>query len=85
MKLTEIIPLVKDEKLAIFVDLDCGAKESFTVEIQRGNRLSIARPEYIEWLEKMKLDVRSISYCSKDTSGNENMLCLHCNPIKIKR
>ena len=81
MKLIDIIPLVKNEKLAIFMDIDCGATESFTVEVQRGNRLVSCRPEYLEWLEKLNLDVKSISYCEEDTLGNKNMLCIHCEKI----
>lgn len=82
MKLKDIIPLVKMEKLAIFMEIDCGTKESFTVEIQRGNRLGGCRPEYLEWLEKLDLDVKSISFCEEDTSGNRHMLCIHCDKIK---
>ena len=82
MKLNDLIPLVANEKLAIFVDIDCGTAESFTVEIQRGNRLISCRPEYMEWLTELNLDVRSISYCEEDTLGNKNMLCLHCDKIK---
>lgn len=85
MKLKDIIPLVKQETLAIFVKIDCGAKESFDVEIQRGNRLISVRPEYLEWLEKMDLEVESITFCKEDTCGNKNMLCLHCGTIKIER
>ena len=82
MKLKDIIPLVKMERLAIFMEIDCGTKESFTVEIQRGNRLGGCRPEYLEWLEKLDLDVKSISFCEEDTSGNRHMLCIHCGKIK---
>ena len=84
MKLKDIIPLVKMENLAIFCKLDAGLKENFSVEIQRGGRLMTVRPEYIEWLEKLDLDVESISYCNEDTVGNKNMLCIHCGPIKVK-
>lgn len=82
MKLNDIIPLVKMEKLAIFAEIDCGTKESFTVEIQRGNRLQGCRPEYLEWLNKLDLDVKSISFCEEDVCGNKHMLCIHCDKIK---
>lgn len=81
----QLIPFIRQEKIAVFAKLDCGTSESFDVEIMRGQRLENCRKEYLDWLLKLNLKVRSISYCNKDTSGNENMICVFCEPIKVRR
>lgn len=82
---SELIPYIQQEKVLVYCKLDCGTSESFYVEIMRGQRLWECRPEYLDWLAKLKLKVENISYCKKDTCGNDNMLCVHCEPIKVKK
>ena len=86
MKLTEVLNYVNNgTKLLITVALDAGTKESFAVEIMRGNRAGGWRKEYLDWLEALNLEVKSLSACAEDTAGNKDMLCIRCIPIRVKK
>lgn len=86
-KLSDLIDagIIQNTKTALFLPLDVGAKVTFTVEVFRGERLGKVRPEFIEWLKALDLEIDSIGVTGKDTCGNTDLLCIHCKPIKIKR
>ena len=69
--------------LLIYFKLDCGTKESFNVELCRGERRTGWRKEYYDWLEGLNLEVDKINVCKKDTLGNEELLCIECKPLKV--
>ena len=85
MRFQELIPLLQNEVIMVYCPLDCGTNESFNIEIMRGQRLCNCRAEYLAWLKTLNLKVQHISFCQKDTQGNENMICIKCNPIKVKK
>lgn len=83
MKIEDVLALSKDAKVLIMVGLDAGTKETFDVTLVRGDRSRGWRPEYLEWLKALNLEVKSISVCGEDTSGNKELLCIFCHPIKV--
>ena len=83
MKIEDVLTLSKDSNVLIMVGLDVGTKETFDVTLGRGERSSTWRPEYLEWLKALNLEVKSISVCGEDTLGNKDLLCIWCHPIKV--
>ena len=85
MKLTEVLEHVTlGTKLLITMKIDTGEKESFSVEITRGQRAHTWRTEYGDWLKSLDLEVETLSAVGCDTSNNKDMLCIHCKPIKLR-
>ena len=85
MRFQELIPLIQNEVIVVHCQLDCGTNEYFNIEIMRGQRLCNCRIEYLTWLNTLNLKVKNIGFCQKDTQGNENMLCVNCYPLKVKK
>ena len=83
MKIEDVLAVSKDANLLIVVGLDAGTKETFNVTLVRGDSSRGWRPEYREWLKALNLEVKSISACGEDTSGNKDLLCIFCHPIKV--
>lgn len=69
--------------LLVFVELDAGTKQNFTVTIMRGQRFGDLSQEFSEWLEALNLEVDHISACKEDVNGNKDMLSIFCKPIKV--
>lgn len=87
MKLRDLLEsgMFDSENIAVFMDVDVGTKEIFSVEIMRGQRAGRWRAEYGEWLYALDLEVRHIGATNKDACGNLNLICFHCNAKKIAR
>lgn len=73
------------QKFLIILPLDVGTKETFPVEICRGERRTGWSEEYYQWLDALNLEVDSLSVCGEDVCGNKDMLCVRCKPIKVGR
>lgn len=89
MKLVDFLKnyVLSGENILVYAELDVGTNDSFMVEIMRGWRNEIDTPgwrdEYKEWLSALNLEVDTVSACKQDTSGNKDMLCIKCKPIKL--
>lgn len=69
--------------LLILAKINACTEEMFDVEVMRGNRKQGLRQEYIDWLFALNLKVSSINCCKRDVEGNEELLCIHCEPIYV--
>ena len=83
MRIEDILALSKNTKVLITVGLDAGTKETFDVTLVSGIRSRELRPECVEWLKALNLEVKDISVCREDTCGNKDLLCIVCHQIKV--
>ncbi len=85
MRLMELLDsgIFQDCKIAVFTTLDVGTRENHHIEIMRGDRPRGWRPEYIEWLRALDLEVRSVGI-GVDQEGTKDTICFHCEPIKVR-
>ena len=85
MSLEELYPSISPfTKILIMTKLETGTAESFDIEITRGGRAGGCRKEYYDWLFSLGLEVECLTVCAQDASGNKELLCIHCKPIKLK-
>lgn len=71
------------QKILVYMDLNAGVEENFSVEVMRGQSCHTWREEYWNWLEALNLEVDHVSSVAEDVKGNRDMLAIKCKPLRI--
>ena len=78
MKAIEVLELIEREgDIAVHVPIDAGVGELFGVEVLRTSGKENIRPEFLEWLKALDLEVRKIS-------AGDDEIRIDCKPKKFE-